>query len=71
METNLGSFVNIACCNQMGGKGKIIEVVQSLEALIEEAYEEGHNDFHKEVKQGFQESTVKRHLDELNKEVDL
>ncbi len=73
METNLGSFVSINCCNQMGERTKFIEIIQSLEALVEEAYQEGWDDFGnyawRKAKANFQESVVKKHLEELKQEV--
>ena len=44
MDVNLEDFVNINCCNQLGCKLEIIELVTQLETLVEEAYEEGRID---------------------------
>ncbi len=73
METNLGSFVSINCCNQMGGRAKFIEIIESLEALVEEAYQEGSYDrqynLETAAERTYQESVVKKQLDELKQEV--
>lgn len=70
----LENFVNINCCNQMGERAKFIEIIQSLEALVEEAYEESFQDVSRRgwLKQPtpFSGSTVKKQLDELKQEVE-
>lgn len=56
----------------MGERLKFIEIIQSLEALVGEAYEESfQNDSKGWLKQPtpFQDSTVKKQLDELKQEV--
>ncbi len=72
--TKLENFVSINCCNQIGERLKFIEIIQSLEALVEEAYQEGWDDFGnyawRKAKANFQESTVKKQLDELKQEVE-
>lgn len=83
MAKDLEEFVNINCCNQMGERAKFIEIIQSLEALVEEAYEEGYNcakgwyddgrnnyPYDYSEYSDFKDSTVKKQLDELNKEVE-
>lgn len=57
----------------MGERAKFIEIIQSLEALVEEAYEEGWEE-DAESERGsasydYQYSTVKKQLDELKQEV--
>lgn len=66
----LENFVNINCCNQMGERTKFIKIIQSLEALVEEAYDEGYQDGYTDEPGYFQSSTVKKQLDELKKEVE-
>jgi len=71
MDNDLESFVRFNCCNQMGERAKFIEIIQSLEALVEEAYEEGYEDAHcSDGGSDFQASIVKEQLDELKKEVE-
>lgn len=72
MDTSLGDFVNLNCCNQMGEKSNIIKIVESIEALVEEAYEEGFTDAHgcrQDACECYPDSIVKSQLDELKKEV--
>lgn len=66
----LEEFVSINCCNQMGERAKFIEIIQSLEALVGEAYDEGYQDGYTDEPVYFQSSTVKKQLDELKKEVE-
>ncbi len=69
----LENFVSINCCNQMGERTKFIEIIQSLEALVEEAYDEGWGDGYDEDPHshtGFKNSTVKQQLNELKQEVE-
>ena len=73
MAKDLEEFVSINCCNQMGERAKFIEIIQSLEALVEEAYDEGWEDGYDEDPHsytGFKSSIVKKQLDELKKEVE-
>lgn len=53
----------------MGERLKFIEIIQSLEALVEEAYDEGWCDGEVSFKSSFKDSTVKKQLDELKQEV--
>tara|TARA_B100001063_G_scaffold227047_1_gene237141 strand:- start:17526 stop:17741 length:216 start_codon:yes stop_codon:yes gene_type:complete len=66
----LENFVSINCCNQMGERLKFIEIIQSLEALVEEAYEEGYQEGYANLDGYFPSSTVKKQLDELKQEVE-
>lgn len=78
MANDLSEFVNLNCCNQMGCKSDIQTIVESLEALIEEAYEEGYKYTifpedvvisSSEVEVAYKDSIVKRQLEELKQEV--
>lgn len=73
MSKDLREFVNLNCCNQFGCKSDIQTIVVSLEALIEEAYEEGWIDFRRtdfsNPIDAYKDSTVKRQLEELKQEV--
>lgn len=73
MAKDLEEFVNINCCNQMGERAKFIEIIQSLEALVDEAYQEGWIDGRGtwiDSGAAYDASTVKKQLDELKKEVE-
>ncbi len=54
----------------MGERLKFIEIIQSLEALVEEAYEEGYQEGYANLDGYFPSSTVKKQLDELKQEVE-
>lgn len=78
MSKDLSEFVNHNCCNQLGCKSDIQTIVESLEALVKEAYDEGYNDcaglnnvgiMDDEAEIGYKKSTVKRQLEELKQEV--
>ncbi len=69
----LENFVSINCCNQMGERLKFIEIIQSLEALVEEAYQEGwedRGDTWINPDAAYSESLVKQQLNELKQEVE-
>lgn len=54
----------------MGERSKFIEIIQSLEALVEEAYLEGwYDSLDPYEDEDYKHSIVKKQLDELKQEV--